>query len=123
MPLRPQFRVRPRRWLRSMRPATATSASSSGLTLGLGYLSTKASQGGVDATVRGAAGAFGLAAGGALTENSILAHHIWDVVVSDPTFKSNGTTVNNPPDKLSLFALGPEDTERVRRHYFFAVSP
>jgi len=91
--------------------------------LGVGYLSTKASQGGVDAAVRGAAGTFGLAAGGALTENSILAFHIWDVVVSDPTFKSNGTTVYNTDGKVSLFALGPEYTGYFGENYYFSVSP
>jgi len=91
--------------------------------LGVGYLSTKASQGGVDATVLGAAGTFGLAAGGALAENSILAFHIWDVVVSEPTFKSNGTTVNNTDGKVSLFALGPEYTGYFGENYYFSVSP
>jgi hypothetical protein len=68
--------------------------------LGFGYFDTKASQGGVDAEIKGSAGHFGIAIGGAVTENFILAGQIWDYVASKPTY-SLGSSGNKYSQTLS----------------------
>src|SRR5438309_310348 len=45
--------------------------------LGFGYFRASASPGGVDESIGGLAGTFGIAVGGAMSENSILAFHLW----------------------------------------------
>lgn len=79
--------------------------------LGLGYMSTSEQASVGKVTFSGAAGIAGLALGGALSENVVLAAHLYDVVISDPNVaieggpssKANGTT-------LALFAIGPQLT-------------
>lgn len=53
--------------------------------LGFGYLKSTASQGGIDASVSGGSGVFSLALGGAVSENFILAGHVWDSVAFSPS--------------------------------------
>jgi hypothetical protein len=90
--------------------------------LGLGYLITSASQGGVDANLRGLAGTFGFAAGGALSEDSILAFHVWDAVVSDPTYSGGGSS-GTTSGTLALYGFGPEYTMYSKENYYFSISP
>jgi hypothetical protein len=90
--------------------------------LGLGYLVTSASQGGVDVILSGLAGTFGIAAGGALSENSILAFHVWDAVVSNPAVSAGGSSAA-ADGTLALFGLGPEYTMYSEQNYYFSVSP
>jgi len=90
--------------------------------LGFGYLNTNASQGGINASVSGFAGTFGFAAGSALSENSILAFHFWDVVVKDPSVSVGGST-GTSNGSISLFALGPEYTVYSKENYYFSISP
>ena len=90
--------------------------------LGIGYLTTSASQGGVDANLRGLAGTFGIAAGGALSEDIILAFHVWDAVVSDPTYSGGGSS-GTASGTLALLGLGPEYTMYSNQNYYFSISP
>jgi len=58
--------------------------------LGFGYFGASASQGGVEMKVSGGGVNFGLAVGGAISEDFILAGQVWDYVVSDPTVSIKG---------------------------------
>jgi len=58
--------------------------------VGLGYAYMTSSSGGVDMTVKGGGGAFGIAVGGAMSENFILGFQAWDVVAMSPTVEMSG---------------------------------
>lgn len=90
--------------------------------LGFGYLTTSASQGGVDARLSGFAGTFGFSAGGALSENSILALHFWDAVVTDLSY-SVGSTSGTASGTLAVFGFGPEYTRYSQQNFYFSISP
>jgi hypothetical protein len=90
--------------------------------LGFGYLTTSASQNGVDARLSGFAGTFGFAAGGALFENGILAFHFWDAVVTDPSYSVGGTS-GTASGTLAVFGLGPEYTMYSQQNLYFSISP
>ncbi len=90
--------------------------------LGFGYVAMSASSGGTDVTLKGAAGTFGFAVGGALSENSILAFHLWDTVMSNPTVSSGGFSSNANGD-VTLFALGPQYTAYSQQNFYFSFSP
>jgi hypothetical protein len=90
--------------------------------LGLGYVAMSASNGGTDVTIKGAAGTFGFAAGGALSENSILAFHLWDTVMSNPTVSSGGLSSDLNGD-VTLLALGLQYTAYSQQNFYFSFSP
>jgi hypothetical protein len=74
--------------------------------LGFGYMAAnEATQ-----TYSGAAGLFGVAIGGAVQENSIVAVHIFDSVVQNPDLSSGGSLQDT---NLVLWGIGPQYT-----HYF-----
>jgi hypothetical protein len=58
--------------------------------LGVGYVSTKGTQDGVTLKVSGSGATLGLAIGGAVTENFILAAQVWDIVASSPDAEVSG---------------------------------
>jgi hypothetical protein len=58
--------------------------------LGFGYFGASASQGGVTLKVSGGGAALGLAIGGAVSEDFIVAGQVWDYVVSEPTVSMSG---------------------------------
>lgn len=60
--------------------------------LGLGYFATSASQGGLSVKFSGGGAGLGLAIGGAVSEDFIVAGQVWDYVVSDPDVTVNGQT-------------------------------
>jgi len=91
--------------------------------LGFGYASMSASQNGTDASIGGLAGTFGFAAGGALSENSILAFHLWDLVVTNPDVTINNSTFNNANATLTIIALGPEYTAYFSNNAYFSITP
>lgn len=91
--------------------------------LGLGYLTTSASQGGTDASLNGLAGTFSLAAGGAVSENQILAVHIWDAVVSNPSASLGGASASTSDTTLTLWGIGPEYTYYTPQNIYFSISP
>jgi hypothetical protein len=91
--------------------------------LGIGYLHMSVTEGGNDDATYGAAGAFGLAVGGAIQPNHILAFHVWDAVISNPTFSSNGNTASPGNSSASLVAFGPEYTFYSESNLYFSLSP
>ncbi len=78
---------------------------------GLGYLgsSTSASATGLRFdSAHGVAGELGLAIGGAVAENVLLAGHLWGIAASVPTITSSGAVVPTNGDfSVSLFGVGP----------------
>ena len=58
--------------------------------LGFGYLNSSASQSGTDFTISGSGAGLGLAIGGAVSENFIVAGQVWDYVASRPDVKISG---------------------------------
>jgi hypothetical protein len=90
--------------------------------LGFGYFTTSAEQSGVSVTVNGFAATFGFAAGGAISENNILAVHVWDTVVTSPTASSGGSSAGID-GSVTLWAIGPEYTHYTNDNLYFAISP
>lgn len=91
--------------------------------LGFGFASMSTSQNGVDVQISGPAGTFGLAAGSAISEDTILAFHVWDAVVTNPTVSVAGSTINNANATLTLIAFGPELNLYSSDNWYFAVTP
>jgi len=89
--------------------------------LGIGFMGTSASSG-PERSVSGVAGTVGLAIGGALSEGSILAFHVWDAMIANPSVTDRGTssTLNG---KVGLLALGPEYTAYSKQNVYFSISP
>jgi hypothetical protein len=81
--------------------------------LGLGYMSTSEPTGTSlgDMTISGAAGLFGVVIGGAVSENVIVAGHIYDAVIVDPTVSfSSGASSGTSNVRMAMFGLGPSVT-------------
>jgi hypothetical protein len=81
--------------------------------LGFGYMSvsepTGTSSG--DMTISGAAGLFGVVIGGAVSENIIVAGHIFDAVIVKPNISFSSGGSGSPSDtQLGLFGIGPDFT-------------
>jgi hypothetical protein len=91
--------------------------------LGFGYLRASGSPGGVDASIGGAGATFGIAVGGTVSENSVLAFHLWDMVVSNPSYSIGGTTVENIDATLTLLAFGPQYTHYTPDNLYFSLTP
>lgn len=89
---------------------------------GVGYVSMRASQNGMDASIAGAAATFGFAAGGALSENSILAFHVWEAVMQDPSISMGGQAATGG-STVTLLAFGPEYTLYTRQNLYLSFSP
>jgi hypothetical protein len=90
---------------------------------GVGYLYLNTSSNGTDASIKGVAGGFGVAVGAALSENNILAFHIWDLVATNPTFSSGGFSSSNANATLGVFAFGPEYTRYFADNFYFSITP
>jgi len=88
--------------------------------LGFGYFTTGASSNGTDASLHGFAGTFGIAAGGAVSENTILAIHVWDTVVNDPDV-SVGSFSGSGSGSVTLIAIGPELTMYSQQNVYFSI--
>src|ERR1700730_6434399 len=58
--------------------------------LGVGYISTSASQSGTSVTISGGAGLVGFAIGGSLADGLILAGHLWGIGAVNPSITVNG---------------------------------
>jgi hypothetical protein len=91
--------------------------------LGAGYIAMSASQNGVDAQISGVAGTFGIAVGGAVSENTILAFHLWDAVATNPTLSLGGVSTNNANATVTLIAFGPELSIYSANNLYFSVTP
>lgn len=87
--------------------------------LGVGYMTTSEPTGtsSGNLTISGPAGVFGFAIGGAVAENIVLAAHIYDGVVTNPTVSlSSGQAVTSANASLTMYGIGPEFT------YYFMPS-
>jgi len=91
--------------------------------IGFGYHEMRTSSGGVDMKFSGFAGTIGFAAGGAITENSILAVHLWDTAITDPKVSSGGASGTASDTTLSLVAIGPQYTLYTRDNFYFSLTP
>lgn len=82
--------------------------------LGIGYLSGSEDGNGASGSISGLAGLGGLAIGGAITENNILAFHIIDAVVPDPSVSLtvNGVTRSGTANNstVTMWGAGAEYT-------------
>lgn len=87
--------------------------------LGIGYIAMRTSD---DAALNGIAGTLGLAAGAAISENNILALHLWSAVVKDPSLSMGGAS-GAGSSTVSLIAVGPEYTHYSSDNFYFSVSP
>jgi hypothetical protein len=91
--------------------------------LGFGYLTMSASQNGVDANMNGVAGTFGIAVGGAISEDNVLAFHAWDIVVTNPTVSLGSNTIRNANATVTVLAFGPEYTRYSKDNLYISLSP
>jgi hypothetical protein len=91
--------------------------------LGFGYVSANASPGGTDLCIAGPAASLGIAAGGAIARNQILAIHFWDFVASNPNVTTGGLRSASANSGFALFALGPEYTFYSNANYYLSASP
>ncbi|MGA8890655.1 MAG: hypothetical protein WB493_03735 [Anaeromyxobacteraceae bacterium] len=73
---------------------------------GIGYAGSSTSQGGVNASITGASSQFGVAVGGAVAENVILAGDIWGGVLFAPKVTVGGIT-GTRSSSASLVGFGP----------------
>jgi hypothetical protein len=81
--------------------------------LGLGYMTSHES----GISVHGLAGIAGVAVGGALQENSILAAHFFSSTISNPTVSSGGSSFDTSGSSSTMFGFGPQYT-----YYFMPVN-
>jgi hypothetical protein len=80
--------------------------------LGFGYLTSTES----NVTISGLSGLAGVAIGGAIQENSILAVHIIDAVAQNPTVSSGTFSATANDTTVALWGIGPQYT------YYFMPS-
>jgi hypothetical protein len=80
------------------------------LDAGGGYMGSSASSGGTSMKLSGAAGEFSVAAGGAVTDNFIIAGQLWSVAVSSPTVTINGMSGSTSDSSLGLTGFGVDLT-------------
>jgi hypothetical protein len=93
------------------------------LDIGFGYMSSHSGDG-TDITLEGVAGAFSFAIGGTVARNQIIAFHIWDMEVTNPTLSSGGTSTslgNNV--SVGLLGLGPQYTVYSDSNWYFSATP
>lgn len=57
--------------------------------LGVGYVSSKASEGGATLKISGSGATLGLAVGGAVSENFIVGGHVWEIIASSPEVEAS----------------------------------
>jgi hypothetical protein len=95
------------------------------LDLGLGYMNSSATAGGVDQSARGGAGAFSVAVGGAIAEDLILAGHLWDSAAVSPTIQIGGqSTSTGSGVSVSLGGVGPSLSYYLMpANVYLAVTP
>ena len=87
--------------------------------LGVGYIAMKTSD---DASLSGLAETFGFAAGVSISENGILALHVWEAVVRNPSLSMGGSSASGN-STATLLAIGPEYTAYTKDNFFFSISP
>lgn len=85
--------------------------------LGAGYVHSSASKTGNDLAIFGSGADFSLAVGGAISENLILAVHLYSTQASDPDVELNGLEASTSDTTSGLVGLGPQLT-----YYFMPVN-
>ncbi len=94
------------------------------LDLGLGGMSSSASQGGTDFKLSGTAGEFSVLVGGAVVENLIIGAHFWGVSVSSPTAEVNGQSLGSSDSTLGLSGFGANITYYIMPvNMYLSASP
>ncbi len=79
--------------------------------IGFGYLSSSESAGSATATMSGFSGIAGVSVGGAVSENLILAAHVFDAVAINPDVSISGLGSTSTTDTtVSFLGMGPELT-------------
>ncbi len=92
------------------------------LQFGLGYNSMSASVPGSDLKVTGGGGAFGIAIGGALTNNLVLYGTLLDSIASDPTIELNGQSQTANGASAGVVGVGGGLAYYLDNNVFFAGS-
>ncbi len=114
MPGPPQMQPPPPPQAMPAPPADPTAHRHAGvylhLDLGLGALVSSASTPLGDAKISGAGGNFSVAVGAAISENFIVAGHVWDHVASNPTVTLAGMSASSTNSSLTLVGLGVDLT-------------
>jgi hypothetical protein len=82
--------------------------------LGLGYLTSSEPADTVSVTISGVAGLAGLAIGGAVVEDFILAVHIFDAYTPNPSVSAGGPSVSTTDTSFTLWGIGPEATYYIQ---------
>src|SRR3954467_875822 len=90
---------------------------------GFGYFRASGSPGGFDATLSGSAATLGVVVGGAVSENNIVAFHVWDMVVSNPTYSSGGSALESVDATVTLVGLGPQYTVYLGDNLYWSMTP
>ena len=94
------------------------------LDIGLGYLNSSANLGGIDASMGGFAMPLGIAIGGAVAENVILAADLWGSLAFSPTLKLGPSSANPSDTSFSLSGLGLNFTYYfMPANVYLSVSP
>ncbi|HZR07329.1 MAG TPA: hypothetical protein VFA79_02025 [Myxococcales bacterium] len=87
--------------------------------VGVGYLAMNTSDG---AMLTGFAETYGAAAGVSITQRSVVALHVWEAVVRNPSMSMGGSW-GGANSSATLLAIGPEYTAYSKDNYFLSVSP
>ncbi len=91
-------------------PAAAQARTHDGFFLqmdvGVGGMASQVDLGPTELEFSGGAGEFSVAVGGAVSENLILAGHVWATSIEDPTVKINGREIGEADSTLTLSGLG-----------------
>jgi hypothetical protein len=94
--------------------------------VGFGFLNASGTQsGGFRFEARGAAATFGVAAGGAIAEDHVLAFHFWGTIAANANmsfaFGTSGVLVDN--STFRWIGFGPEYTAYWQGNSYFSISP
>jgi hypothetical protein len=78
--------------------------------LGVGFMSASEDSGGSTMTISGASALGGFAIGGAISENLIIAAHVFDSVAVNPNVSVSGFASSTSDTTLTMWGMGPELT-------------
>jgi hypothetical protein len=75
-----------------------------------------------DMKITGLAATLGVALGGAVSEDHIVAFHIWDTLIGNPSTSGSGLS-SNLDGRFDLFSLGIEYTAYSKQNFYISISP
>jgi hypothetical protein len=91
---------------------------------GVGYLSSSTSLAGTSASMSGVAIPFGIAIGGAVAENFIIAGDLWGIAAVSPTYELGGQSASSGDSSFSLGGIGINLTYYFMPHnIYLSVTP